>query len=126
MSVEFNSPYTVFIDEAERRVTVLDQRLLPHRVEYVDLKNAQEAAEAIRDMTVRGAPLIGVTGAAGMALAADESTETGFLIEAANLLKSARPTAVNLNWAVDFMLKRLKGMEPDRRRKAAWHLAAEI
>lgn len=46
MSVEFNSPYTVFIDEAERRVTVLDQRLLPHRVEYVDLKNAQEAAEA--------------------------------------------------------------------------------
>ena len=126
MSVEFNSPYTVFIDEAERRVTVLDQRLLPHRVEHVDLKNAQEAAEAIRDMTVRGAPLIGVTGAAGMALAADESTETGFLIEAANLLKSARPTAVNLNWAVDFMLKRLKGMEPDRRRKAAWHLAAEI
>ena len=124
MSVEFNSPYTVFIDEAERRVTVLDQRLLPHRVEHVDLKNAQEAAEAIRDMTVRGAPLIGVTGAAGMALAADESTETGFLIEAANLLKSARPTAVNLNWAVDFMLKRLKGMEPDRRRKAAWHLAA--
>lgn len=69
MSVEFNSPYTVFIDEAERRVTVLDQRLLPHRVEHVDLKNAQEAAEAIRDMTVRGAPLIGVTGAAGMALA---------------------------------------------------------
>ena len=126
MSVESNSPYTVFIDEAERRVAVLDQRLLPHRVEYVDLKNAQEAAEAIRDMTVRGAPLIGVTGAAGMALAADESTETGFLIEAANLLKSARPTAVNLNWAVDFMLKRLKGMEPDRRRKAAWHLAAEI
>lgn len=61
MSVEFNSPYTVFIDEAERRVTVLDQRLLPHRVEHVDLKNAQEAAEAIRDMTVRGAPLIGVT-----------------------------------------------------------------
>ena len=112
MSVEFNSPYTVFIDEAERRVTVLDQRLLPHRVEHVDLKNAQEAAEAIRGMTVRGAPLIGVTGAAGMALAADESTETGFLIEAANLLKSARPTAVNLNWAVDFMLKRLKGMEP--------------
>ena len=44
MSVEFNSPYTVFIDEAERRVTVLDQRLLPHRVEHVDLKNAQEAA----------------------------------------------------------------------------------
>ena len=126
MSVEFNSPYTVFIDEAERRVTVLDQKLLPHRVEHVDLKNAQEAAEAIRDMTVRGAPLIGVTGAAGMAVAADESTETGFLIEAANLLKSARPTAVNLNWAVDFMLKRLKGMEPDRRRKAAWHLAAEI
>ena len=117
MSVEFNSPYTVFIDEAERRVTVLDQRLLPHRVEHVDLKNAQEAAEAIRDMTVRGAPLIGVTGAAGMALAADESTETGFLIEAANLLKSARPTAVNLNWAVDFMLTRLKGTEPDRRRK---------
>lgn len=61
MSVESNSPYTVFIDEAERRVAVLDQRLLPHRVEYVDLKNAQEAAEAIRDMTVRGAPLIGVT-----------------------------------------------------------------
>lgn len=87
MSVESNSPYTVFIDEAERRVAVLDQRLLPHRVEYVDLKNAQEAAEAIRDMTVRGAPLIGVTGAAGMALAADESTETGFLIEAANPFK---------------------------------------
>lgn len=57
MSVEFNSPYTVFIGEAERRVTVLDQRLLPHRVEYVDLKNAQEAAEAIRDMTGFAEPL---------------------------------------------------------------------
>ena len=51
MSVEFNSPYTVFIDEAERRVTVLDQRLLPHRVEHVDLKNAQEAAEARSKVT---------------------------------------------------------------------------
>ena len=48
MSVEFNSPYTVFIDEAERRVTVLDQRLLPHRVEYVDLKNAHPRYDGSR------------------------------------------------------------------------------
>lgn len=118
--------YTIDIDEEERKVSVLDQRLLPHTVKYKDLKDWRAAVESIRDMTVRGAPLIGVTGAAAVALAAEENPDSNELKAATEKIRQARPTAVNLNWAADFMLKRLLGMEEGRRKKAAWRLAKEI
>ena len=91
-------------------VAVLDQRALPHREVVLECRTVAEVAEAIRSLAVRGAPIIGVTAAYGMALAATVSTETrtrallGELEDAARILRAARPTAVNLGWAVDRMM----------------------
>lgn len=83
------------------KLHLLDQRRLPREVTYVECGNAQEVATAIREMVVRGAPAIGVAAAFGLAL---EARNGGDIASAATLLRSARPTAVNLMWAVDRML----------------------
>lgn len=80
---------------------LLDQRRLPHEVTYVACRSAHEVAIAIREMVVRGAPAIGVAAAFGMAMAVSSGDD---LSRAAEELRSARPTAVNLMWAVDRML----------------------
>ncbi|HVR37571.1 MAG TPA: S-methyl-5-thioribose-1-phosphate isomerase, partial [Thermoanaerobaculia bacterium] len=79
---------------------LLDQRLLPREVVWVECRDAASVAEAIRTMVVRGAPAIGVSAAYGIALAAMRGDDIN---AAATLLKAARPTAVNLAWAVDRM-----------------------
>jgi methylthioribose-1-phosphate isomerase len=84
------------------RLQLLDQRRLPREVVYVDCVNASDVARAIKTMVVRGAPAIGVAAAFGMAMASRDGAD---LAAAANELKSARPTAVNLAWAVDRMLR---------------------
>ena len=81
---------------------LLDQRLLPGEVRYVSLRDAHEVAEAIRDMMVRGAPAIGVSAAFGVALAAQRGDDVD---AAAAELRASRPTAVNLMWALDRMLR---------------------
>ena len=99
---------SIWITEDKQTVKVFDQRLFPHKIEKVDLKTCEDAFFAIKDMIVRGAPLIGVTAAFGMYLASLEAEKTNdvktFLQEKAERLKSSRPTAVNLMWAVDRML----------------------
>ncbi len=81
---------------------LLDQRRLPREVVYVTCHDAHETAVAIRDMIVRGAPAIGVSAAFGIALAAQRGDDVQ---AAAAELRKARPTAVNLMWAVDRMLR---------------------
>src|SRR5262245_21322437 len=81
-------------------VVMLDQRELPERETYVGLASVEDVARAIRDMVVRGAPAIGISAAYGMVLAARAGAN---LDGAARLLKAARPTAVNLSWAVERM-----------------------
>jgi methylthioribose-1-phosphate isomerase len=81
---------------------LLDQRLLPREVRYVALHDAHEVAGAIRDMMVRGAPAIGVSAAFGVALAAQRGDDVDV---AAAELRASRPTAVNLMWALDRMLR---------------------
>ena len=83
---------------------VLDQRLLPGRIRHIDCRSARDVARAIRSMTLRGAPLIGCAAAYGMALAARKGSLRE-LKKAAETLRSARPTAVNLSHAVDHMLR---------------------
>ena len=83
-------------------VELLNQLLLPHKVEYVRCNTAHEVAGSIKSMVVRGAPAIGVAAAFGMALAKKNGDD---LRVAADELRSARPTAVNLAWAVDRMLR---------------------
>jgi methylthioribose-1-phosphate isomerase len=101
------------------RLQLLDQRRLPREVVYVDCGTAHEVAAAIRDMVVRGAPAIGVAAAFGMAMAARGGDN---LQHAADELRNARPTAVNLAWAVDRMLHEwrtgaLACSEEDRRER---------
>jgi methylthioribose-1-phosphate isomerase len=82
-------------------LSLLDQRLLPSQETWIECRAASEVADAIRTMVVRGAPAIGVSAAYGMAMAAAQGED---LQESARTLKAARPTAVNLAWAVDLML----------------------
>lgn len=94
------------------RVRMIDQRLLPAQFQKLECENYQEVAEAIRDMAIRGAPAIGGAAAFGMAVAAHCSQAENRdelladLREAANTLRAARPTAVNLSWAVARLMRR--------------------
>ncbi len=90
---------------------VLDQLQLPDKVKYTKCKGYQDVAKAVKDMVVRGAPAIGVAAAYGMLLAGIKSSglssslKLTFMNKAGNFLINSRPTAVNLKWAVDKMLK---------------------
>jgi len=84
---------------------LLDQTKLPHNIEYVECKTYNETIDAIKTMVVRGAPAIGVTAAYAMALAELEGADLNI---AGNEIKSARPTAINLFWAVDKVLKNVE------------------
>jgi len=98
----------------ERGLHLLDQRLLPWEETYLCLRTWQEVFQAIRDMVVRGAPAIGITAAIGLVLGAEEikaSSREEFLKEleaVAQGLKQARPTAVNLAWAVERLLDKAR------------------
>ena len=95
---------------------LIDQRLLPGKLEYIDCTTAEEVAEAIRSMIVRGAPAIGGAAAYGVYLAlleaGDDRKRFG---ELAAIIRSSRPTAVNLMWAVDRMTKKAEstGFDPE-------------
>jgi methylthioribose-1-phosphate isomerase len=106
----FRTPFR----EEDGVLQLIDQRLLPDRLAEVAVHNAPEAAAAIRTMVVRGAPAIGQVAAIGMALSAGRAANTqpyarrAILRGAAAALRSARPTAVNLGWAVDRMMARYR------------------
>ena len=105
---------------------IIDQTRLPHQFVTVRLETVEEAATAIRDMRVRGAPLIGATAAYGMALAMRADPSDGSLGAAYDLLTAARPTAVNLRWACDDLREVLTNLPAERRIEAAYRRAAEI
>jgi methylthioribose-1-phosphate isomerase len=90
-----------FEDDA---LLILDQRALPGEERWIRCERPEQVAECIRTLAVRGAPAIGIAAAYGMALVGGEEAAAGDLADAARLLRSARPTAVNLAWAVDQVL----------------------
>ena len=107
----------------ENKCLVLDQRLIPYEKKYLELKSYKDVIYAIKEMVVRGAPLIGITAAYGMALAAHEFSETEtrqgaslekHLTNVANEIKQSRPTAINLNWAIDLIMNDLRHCEEQR------------
>jgi methylthioribose-1-phosphate isomerase len=98
---------TILYDKNKNELTVLDQTRLPEEETYVTLGSAADVHAAIKSMKVRGAPLIGVAAAYGVALEAF-SDDQHKVTEACDLLQSARPTAVNLFWAIQRMRKRLE------------------
>ena len=101
----------------ERIVQIIDQRQLPHDYVVVDLCDYRDGARAISDMLVRGAPLIGATAAWSLYLAALEAgngdSAVAFIEQAANELAATRPTAVNLQWAIDRVLRVVRDSSPD-------------
>ena len=117
---------TIWLDEGGLDVWVIDQRRLPHRFETVRLADAEAAALAIADMTVRGAPLIGATAAYGMALAMRADASDAALERAAALLLTSRPTAVNLRWAIERLRRRLLPLEAAERQAAAYAEAGRV
>lgn len=117
MKIEGKHFQTIWLHpEDSACVQVIDQRSLPHQLVIEDLRSVAEAARAIREMHVRGAPLIGATAAYGMYLACLEGTD---LAHAGQLLKSTRPTAVDLAWAVDRQLALLSPLSSPAARTAA-------
>jgi methylthioribose-1-phosphate isomerase len=117
---------TIWLNEDGWGVDIIDQRWLPHEFRIATLRNVSDAATAIRDMWVRGAPLIGVTAAYGVALAMRESPSDAALDAAWDKLHATRPTAINLRWALDAARRRLGLLEPSKRASAAYAHAAEI
>ena len=120
-------PYrTIWLGADGTTVQAIDQTLLPHAFVVRDLKTLEDAERAIRTMIVRGAPLIGAAAAYGMALAMAADPSDSMLARAHQVLLAARPTAVNLRWALDDLRALLAPLPPARRREAAYRRAAEI
>jgi len=116
---------TIWVDETEQ-VKIIDQTRLPHEFSIVTLDTVDDAATAIEDMLVRGAPLIGATAAYGMALAMSASNSDENLSSAYQTLLKTRPTAVNLRWALDEMIKVLTPVDPAQRKQIAFDHAKTI
>jgi methylthioribose-1-phosphate isomerase len=117
---------TIWQADADGTVVVIDQTLLPFAFAERPLRSVADAAAAIRDMVVRGAPLIGVTAAYGVALALrDDSSDAG-LAAAIHDLAVTRPTAVNLRWALERMRRSVLPLPPGQRAAKAYAEAAAI
>jgi methylthioribose-1-phosphate isomerase len=126
MNVDGKPFRTIWLADDGRTVEIIDQTRLPHEFVVVPLKGLTDACTAIRDMWVRGAPLIGATAAYGMALAMAEDASDAGLETAYARLYETRPTAVNLRWALDDMKGLLSNMVAGERVAAAYARAAEI
>jgi len=119
-------PYrTIWLDDT-KQVHIIDQTRLPHEFITVTLDTIDDAATAIADMLVRGAPLIGATAAYGMALAMKADSSDKNLQLAYDTLLATRPTAVNLRWALDEMKNVLSPTQAKQRQQVAYQHASTI
>ena len=126
MKVDGKHYRTLWAEPAAKRVHIIDQTLLPHAFEMRALDSPEAVAEAIVTMRVRGAPLIGVTAAFGVALAMDRDASDAHLLDTLDRLRATRPTAVNLAWALERMKRALAALPSPNRAAAAWELAQAI
>jgi len=117
---------SLWADEPRGVVHIIDQSRLPHLFEVETISSAEAMAEAIRAMRVRGAPLIGVSAAFGIALAVSRDPSDASISRASSLLRATRPTAVNLAWAIGRMREKLAAVARPGRREAAWAEAQAI
>jgi methylthioribose-1-phosphate isomerase len=117
---------SIWRDAASGDVRIIDQRWLPHEFPIATLESLDDFATAIRDMWVRGAPLIGATAAYGVACEMARDPSDAALARAYDLLHATRPTAINLRWALDAMRELLRPLPPADRAEAAFAKAAAI
>ena len=95
-------------------VKIIDQTKLPHQFIIKELKTVKDSINAIKTMEVRGAPLIGATAAYGIVLAIQENSDPEFIKKSSEDLINSRPTAINLKWAVDRVMKKISGINSDQ------------
>ncbi len=126
MKVDGKHYRSIWFNDAEKKVEIIDQRWLPHEFRVVALDNRDDFAAAIRDMWVRGAPLIGATAAYGVAVEMRDDPSDEGLDNIWEFLHATRPTAINLRWALNVMRDLLKPLPPEKRAEAAYKRAAEI
>ena len=107
-------------------VKIIDQTKLPHKFVIKELKTVKDTINAIKVMEVRGAPLIGATAAYGIVLAIQESSDPEFIKKCSEELVQSRPTAINLKWAVDRMMKKISGINSNQILDIALKEAKEI
>ncbi len=108
MKIDGKSYKTIWFEK--NLVKIIDQTKLPHQFLIKDLKTVKDAINAIKSMEVRGAPLIGATAAYGLVLSIIEKNDLSYLKKSSEELIASRPTAINLKWAVERMMKKLTGM----------------
>ena len=111
MRIEGKEYRTIWYEESV--VKIIDQTKLPHNFVIKELKTVKDAINAIKIMEVRGAPLIGATAAYGIVLAIQESNDLEFIKKSSEKLVNARPTAINLQWAVHRMNNKLSSVNPE-------------
>ena len=126
MLVNNSNLTTIWVEDNDQKIKIIDQRLLPHELSIVTLSTVKDVEFAIREMQVRGAPLIGVTAAFGMYLAALENSSIQFLNEAADFLIKSRPTAVNLSWAVKKIKLEISNIDQQNRAEHIFNIAKQI
>jgi methylthioribose-1-phosphate isomerase len=126
MKVDGKHTRSIWLEPDGWSVSAVDQRRLPHEFVIAQLTDCDAAADAIRTMLVRGAPLIGATAAYGVALAMRADGSDAALDQAYATLIKTRPTAINLRWALDEMRKTLQPLPPSGRAEAAYAKASEI
>ncbi len=126
MNIEGKHYRTVWVSKDGKSVEIIDQTKLPFKFEVLTLDSAQKVATAIQEMWVRGAPLIGVVAAYGMALGMQQDPSDKNLQSSYDLLIKTRPTAINLKWALDRMMESLKDAPEQTRRDIAWELAGKL
>jgi len=126
MKIEGKEYHTIWFDQKNQVVKIINQTKLPHQFIIKDLKTVKDAINAIKNMEVRGAPLIGATAAYGLVLAIIENNDQSFLKKSSEKLINSRPTAINLKWAVDRMMKKLSGVNNNEILNLALNEAKEI
>ena len=117
---------TIWLAGDGRSVEIIDQTRLPHELAIATLATVEDAARAIQTMQVRGAPLIGVTAAYGLALSLHNDASDAAIERAAAFLLKQRPTAVNLGWALATMRVALRDIPHERRITVAYQTAAQM
>lgn len=126
MKIEGKEYRTIWFDDKNKIVKIIDQTKLPHQFIIKDLKTVKDAINAIKTMEVRGAPLIGATAAYGLVLAILKNNDQSFLKKSSEDLINSRPTAINLKWAIDRMMKKLSGVNSNEISNIAINEANEI
>ncbi len=121
MDINGKHYHTIWVNESNKQlIQVFDQRYFPHKISIFDIVTTDDAIFAIKEMVVRGAPLIGVTAAFAMYLGCIESATkknpTKYINEVADKLNASRPTAVNLAWAINEMLHAITTIEESEQR----------